>query len=301
MAPVIGIDVGGSKTHGVRSDGDRVLAEAFGPSANIASVGVQEATAELHALLDELGPDDVHAICVGTAGGDLAERQLLAVLQLRFPAVPVQVVHDTQLILAAAGLEHGVVVVSGTGSAAWGRSREGGQARAGGWGYLLGDDGSAYGVVRAALRHVLDRSDAGDPPDPLTDELLRSCATTTTRELLDVFYRSPSRRRWARESTVVFRLAEAGDAAARAIVTDAAAELVRAATHVCRRIASAGPVVLAGGLAVHQPLLQQAVGAGLAAAGVADVRVLRGDPVQGAVALALGSVTGGATPAGVAP
>lgn len=51
--------------------------------------------------------------------------------------------HDTQLLLAAAGRDEGVALISGTGSVAWGRRRDGVHARAGGWGYLHGDEGSS--------------------------------------------------------------------------------------------------------------------------------------------------------------
>ena len=68
-------------------------------------------------------------------------------------------------ILAAAGLDEGIALIAGTGSVAWGRDRTGRSARAGGWGYLLGDEGSGYAVVRETVRHALRlaRPGAGDP------------------------------------------------------------------------------------------------------------------------------------------
>ena len=296
---VLGIDIGGSKTNGVRAEigsdtAATVLAEATVGSASMSSVGATEAARQLDILLSRLGTSGVQAVCVGAAGVDTpeAETRLLLLVRERFPAVPVRVVHDTHLVLAAAGLITGAVGISGTGSAAWGRNSEGQHWRASGWGYLLGDEGSAYGVIRAALRHVLDRADNDVPADLLTRELTRSCSVESTSELLDLFYKTPSRREWAAKASLVFALAEASDPVCLDIVHGAATELVRAVTRVCRKLGLAGPVVLAGGVAVHQPLLQTAVTAGLHSAGIDNVRVLYRDPVHGAVELARALLAG---------
>jgi glucosamine kinase len=291
---VIGIDIGGSKTHGVRVRGRRVEREAFAASANPSSVGLGEAGDQLQLLAAELvGPGDVvDAVCVGAAGVETpdAEERLRALVQRCLPGVPaaaVLVVHDTRLVLAAAGLAAGVVAISGTGSAAWGRTEAGDQVRAGGWGYILGDDGSGFGVVRGAIRHTLDRADAGAAPDALTRALLLACAVDSPKHLLERFYDSPSPREWAARADLVFELAQAHDEAAAKIVDDAGAELVRAVVRVSRRLGLDGPVVLAGGLALNQPLLQQTVRDGLKDHGLVDVRLLERDPVHGAVELAL--------------
>jgi glucosamine kinase len=286
---VIGIDIGGSKTHGVRYSAGAVVREAFAASANIASVGIQEAGLQLRAVATELGRTGVQAICVGAAGVDApeAERRLHQLVQQYFPAVPVRIVHDTQLVLAAAGLTEGAVLISGTGSAAWGRNADGVHARAGGWGYVLGDEGGAYGVTRAAVRHALHRNDEGLPVDRLTAALLRAGNVTSPADLLERFYREPAPRAWAARARLVFDLALVEDEAALAIVDAAVTELVQAVTRVCTRLDLPGPVVLAGGLALHQPLLLTRLRAALAEHGLNDVRILRQEPVHGAVTLAL--------------
>lgn len=304
VAAVVGIDIGGSKTHGVLSRGGTVLAESVQGAANPSSVGVAEAARQLDALVADLtaaapgGQPEVAAVCVGAAGieSDDAVDRLDLLVSERFPGVPVRVVHDTALVLAAAGLDAGLVVISGTGSAAWGRTAAGEQARAGGWGYVLGDAGSGYGLARAAVRHVLDRADEGLVPDPLTATLLGACGVDSPAQLLDLFYAAPERRTWAARAGAVVALAEAGDADAVGLVDDTAAELVQAVTRVGRRLGLTGPVVLAGGLVVHQPLLQATVADQLATAGLSDVRVLDTAPVHGAVALAAALAAGSTGP-----
>lgn len=288
---VLGLDIGGSKTHAVLSDGDLVLAEAYGPSANIASLGAEPAGAALSEVVRALGvlPGPVAVACAGAAGVE-SEREragLAALIAERVPGARVRVVHDTRLLLAAAGLPHGVALISGTGSVAWGSTPDGRWARAGGWGYLLGDEGSGYAVATAAVRHVLGRADRGQAPDELGTALLARCALADVDELLSHFYAHTERVYWARTASVVFDLASSGDRVCSGLVDVAADELAELVRTVCARLDLTGPVVCAGGQLVHRPLLVRRLRAVLAAAGVNDVRVLDRDPVHGAVVLAL--------------
>lgn len=285
---VIGLDVGGSKTCGMRAEDGVVVREALAGSANISSVGLTGAAAALDTLLERLGREGVSAVCAGAAGADTpeGEARLATLLRDRLPGVRIVVVHDTQLILAAAGLHVGVVVIAGTGSVAWGRHDSGAQARAGGWGYLLGDEGSGYGVARAAVRHALTSAEHGAPPDLLAEHLVRDCGLVRPEQLLDHFYARPERDYWAGRARVVFALAAEGDEPSARIVDDAATTLADLAAALCGRLDLPGPVVLAGGLAIHQPALQRAVRDKLARHRIDDVRILDREPVFGAVQLA---------------
>lgn len=285
---VVGIDAGGSKTKGVRVEGGRVIREARSASANISSVGVEEAGRQLDLLLDELDRGGVAAACIGAAGADTpeGEERLRRLLQDKLPEARVRVVHDTPLVLAAAGVEYGIVLISGTGSVAWGVGPTGEDARAGGWGYLLGDEGSGFGIAREAVRHALTALDRNLPPDRLSGRLVEVCGLDRPQQLLDFFYADPGRRGWADRARVVFELAEDGDAASEQIVQEAAAALAEIALVVSERLSLPGPVVMAGGLVVNQPQLQSKVRARLSERGITDVWVLEDEPVLGAVRLA---------------
>jgi N-acetylglucosamine kinase-like BadF-type ATPase len=267
---VIGVDIGGSKTHGIRA---------------VDGAPVAEAGRQLAALFAQLDPRGVEAVCAGAAGAD-GTGSIAAITGLIADLVPgaqVSVVHDARLVLAAEGLDDGVSLIAGTGSVAWGRRGDGTEARAGGWGHLLGDEGSGYRVAIDAVRHALDRMDAGEPADPLTDALLASCDLVDRTELIDFVYVRQDRRYWAERAAVVAELAAQGDPAAAGIVDAAADALAALATRVLGRLDLAGPVVLGGGFAVHQPMLQQAVRERLPGT---DVRVLTHAPAVGAVRLA---------------
>jgi glucosamine kinase len=285
LRTVIGIDIGGSKTHGIRSVDGVPVAEAVAGSANLASVGTAEAGRQLDALFARLGPEGVGAVCAGAAGADGATSvgTLERLLAERAPGAAVQVVHDARLVLSAAGLDAGVALISGTGSVAWGAHPDGTDARAGGWGHLLGDEGSGYRIALDAVRHALDRMDAGAPVDPLTTALLASCDLTDREQLIDHVYATQDRRYWAQRAAAVITLADEEDATALAILGAAADALAVLADRVFGRIGRPGPVVLGGGLLVHQPLLQRQVRERLP--GV-EVRVLTDAPVMGALRLA---------------
>jgi glucosamine kinase len=282
---VIGVDIGGSKTYGIRAVDGEPVAEAVAGSANVAAVGVPEAGRQLDALFAQMDVRGVDAVCAGAAGADGTE-SIAAITRLladRVPGAQVSVVHDARLVLAAEGLDAGVSLIAGTGSVAWGRRADGTEARAGGWGYLLGDEGSGYRVALDAVRHALDRMDAGAPVDPLTTALLDSCGLAGPDELIDFVYSRQDRRYWAERAAVVTGLAAQGDPAAGVIIDAAADALAALATRVLGRLHLPGPVVLGGGFAVHQPLLQRAVCERLAGT---EVRVLTHAPAVGAVRLA---------------
>ncbi|WP_069162702.1 N-acetylglucosamine kinase [Nocardia altamirensis] len=287
MTTTLGLDIGGSKTMAVRAEGGVAVAEARAGSANVASVGVHEAGRQLDAILERVGAYGVKAVCAGAAGADTPEgcARLRDLLAERLPDAMIRVVHDSELVLAAAGVDDGVALISGTGSVAWGR-HDGRTARAGGWGYLLGDQGSGYAMARAAVCRALAAVDRGEPADRLGRAMAAECGLRSTEQLLDHFYNHTDRRYWARRASVVVELAEAGDSAGRAIVEEAVADLADLVGTVADRLSCRGPVIVAGGMAVNQPLVHNELRRTLAARGIDDMRVLDADPVHGALRLA---------------
>src|SRR6185295_3235694 len=101
----------------------------------------------------------------------------------------VLVVNDALVALEAGAPDRpGVVVIAGTGSIAYGRNERNEAARAGGWGYVLGDEGSGYWIGRAALRAVLRAADQRGPATVLTPMLLEHFNVTQPQLLLHEVY-----------------------------------------------------------------------------------------------------------------
>lgn len=285
---VIGLDIGGTKTHGVRFEDGEAAADHSAGSSNVQNVSRETAAANLADLFARIGGGPVARVYAGSGGIDTAEdaAALAALIQPHVPGARVTVVHDSRLLLAAGGTDTGVAVIAGTGSAAWGRNHDGGEARAGGWGYLLGDEGSGYWLGREAVRHSLRRMNQGRQPDPLTVSLLEACGLDHPNRLIALFHSPEAGRRfWAQQARLVVEAASAGDPESRALLDRAGADLAALALEVLGQLGINGPVILGGGLGMHVSALQDSFRSNLAGGGVTDVRVLDREPVFGVLQL----------------
>jgi N-acetylglucosamine kinase-like BadF-type ATPase len=214
---------------------------------------------------------------------------------------PVLVVNDAlAALVAGAGDEGpGIVLIAGTGSICYGRNEAGQAARAGGWGYLLGDEGSGWWIGRQALSAVMRAGDGRGPATLLTARVLAHFAFEQVSELVhEVYYRDTRRRAVAGLSAVVQGAADDGDVVARQLLSDAADELVLAVRSVATRLEMRGlqfPLVLSGSLFRVIPTLLSDVLVRLAeVAPRSQPRVLELEPAMGAVRLALAEARGGA-------
>jgi N-acetylglucosamine kinase-like BadF-type ATPase len=245
--------------------------------ATLAPRVVEARLTELLAGLGEARPD---ASCAGSAGAELPEgrARLEGLLQRMLPGSIVRVVHDSHLVLAAAGVEQGIALIAGTGSVAYGRTRDGREARRGGWGWMLGDEGSGVWIAREAARLVMTRAESGFEEGTLDRALVRAIQAKDAAGLSARMHALTEPMEWASLASVVFETADA-DAGSRDIIRRAASELAKLVVEV--RVP--GPVVLAGGLLLHQPRLEQAVRKSLPHR---DCVRLERQPVDGAVRLA---------------
>jgi N-acetylglucosamine kinase-like BadF-type ATPase len=287
---LLGIDIGGTRSRARLRTGAQIIAESQGPSASLPAAGRGQAEAALRGLLDDLKLDptqQLDAICVGSAGLSVPGAREFLHEQLAPLTRPgaLAIVTDVQLVLPAAGLTEGVAVICGTGSVAVG-SHGGRTVQVGGWGFLLGDEGGGYWVVREALRVLLDRRDHGVAPGPLGDQLLASTGARDLAALHRFVYQQPHRpASWARHASLVLDSADPAAAAIAARAADAAASLAAAAV---KELDSPRglPVVLAGGLLGNDAFQHAARQAVAQALPKAEVTVLADEPVAGAIRLA---------------
>jgi N-acetylglucosamine kinase-like BadF-type ATPase len=285
---VIGLDIGGTKTRGVRFEDGVVVADESVGSSNVQNVTRAEAALHLAELFGRIGGGTVAQVYAGAGGidTDADAEALAALIAPHVPGARITVVHDSRLLLAAGGASTGVAVIGGTGSAAWGRNGLGEEARAGGWGYLLGDEGSGYWLGREAVRHSLRRMNQGLEPDELTTALLASCGVDDPNKLIALFH-SPEtgRRYWADKARLVVDAAAAGHTASQDLVDQAGRDLAGLAEQTVRQLGIDGPVILGSGLGMNVPRLQESFRSALADAGITDVRILEQDPVFGVLQL----------------
>ncbi|MGH9379547.1 MAG: N-acetylglucosamine kinase [Thermoanaerobaculia bacterium] len=294
MRYVLGIDAGGTKTVGLLADDEgKVLRDTRAGGANLRLHGELGVEKVLYQVLEALDPPDpVAAACLGMAGVDRAEDKAVIddVLRRLGLRQGVRIVNDAYVALVAgssAGI--GIVVVSGTGSIAYGIDPQGHTARSGGWGPLLGDEGSAFWLGHAAVRQGVRATDGRGPATSLYDRIRERVGVEETSGLVEWFYdQELSRDRVARLASVVEEAARDGDGAASDLLNQAAEHLARAARSVSRQLTFADgyPVVLAGGAFRACPSLHARLEACLDLPKARVVR-LEAEPATGAVQLAL--------------
>jgi glucosamine kinase len=279
----LGLDIGGSSSRARLRGGGRADVDAEGPGANVATLDSHVVDDRLSRLLAKLGHVRPGACCAGAAGAEVPEgrSRLQKLLGRLLPDCPIAVVHDARLVLAASGIDEGIALIAGTGSVAYGRTRDGREVQRGGWGWMIGDEGGGVWITREAARLVMARHDAGWPLGTLGDALLPACGAADPLQLIANLHARREPREWAVLASTVFETADS-DAGSREIVSRAATELTRLAGYVGHALGLRGPVVLAGGLLLNQPRLEVAVREGVA---LPCVR-LEQPPVEGAVRLA---------------
>ncbi len=278
---VLGLDIGGSSSRARLVEGGRVIAEAQAPGANVALIDPRLVEERLTSLIQQLGSPRPAVCCAGAAGSEVpaARRLLEELLRKLLPGVRVLVVHDTRLILAAAGLDVGIALIAGTGSVAHARNAAGDEARAGGWGWMIGDEGSGAWIVRAALRELMRRRESDEPMGVLGERLLAATQSEDVLELIGRMQGYHEAGQWAAFAGAVFDATD--DPGAVRIIDSAAQSLAQLAGRAGTKVGVKGPVVIAGGLLTNFPDLASRV-----QARVGSATVLEEEPVVGAVRLA---------------
>lgn len=258
---VIGIDGGGTKTRVHLADlRGSLLGVGEAGTSNPVVHGVPAAQRELELAITRAFEkssrprERAAALCMGLGGaGRASEQQELVDWARAHLAERVQVVNDGEIVLAAGTPEDwGVALVAGTGSIAWGRNRAGETARAGGWGYLMGDEGSGFDLARGALRAATRFADGRGATTRLLEAILDFWDLSAPPDLVRRVYRSGlTHVEIAVLAPIVVRLAQEGDEVALHLVMEGASWLARSVAAVSRalRFESASfPLALTGGV-----------------------------------------------------
>jgi len=233
MRYVLGLDGGGTKTECVLLGEDgRIIVESRGGPANPNRVGFAGAAA---AVRDAAGAamrtagvsaDQVRALCAGLAGAanpDSAQK-MKRLLEEEFPGIAIRICTDLDLTLKAVGEGAAIVLIAGTGSGAVGRDAHGQMARVGGYGYLLGDEGSAHHVGQRAMNAALRHFERTGLDAPLGKRILAETGEPSWAELQARVNAAPDDV-FPRLFPVVVQAEASGDAAARRLLEECAAAL----------------------------------------------------------------------------
>jgi N-acetylglucosamine kinase-like BadF-type ATPase len=246
----LGVDGGQSSTTAlIGNETGRVLGWGTGGPCN--HVGKAEGHARFIRALDEcvgqaceragLDREAVafRAACFGMSGGP-EDKAAIIHETLRIGTL----VTTTDALIALAGAtagEPGIITIAGTGSIAFGRNAAGREMRAGGWGYVFGDEGSGFDICRQALRAALRQEEGWGPATALHAMLLAATASRSANEVLHRFYTDEwPRSRVASLAGLVDTAASEGDAVARAILSASAQQLAALAGSVRQALWGAG-------------------------------------------------------------
>jgi N-acetylglucosamine kinase-like BadF-type ATPase len=247
----LGIDGGGTKTVCVVIDAQGVvLGRGEAGASNYQSIGINAAFKTIAKAIQQAIETikltekiEIQGICLGLAGvgrprdievvqgivNDLQNNQNLPIAWNLQPN-NILICNDA-LISLVGGIGHdvGIVVAAGTGAIVFGRNEQGVTKRVGGWGYIIGDEGSAYKIAIAGMQAAMQSYDGREKPTRLNDAFINYLAIDTIEDIIEVVYR----RGWgvkeiAALAMVVDNMADEGDEVAMRIIDEAIGELVKA-------------------------------------------------------------------------
>ncbi len=271
MRYVLGIDGGGTKTLAVITDeAGKVAGCSQGGPSNYDDIGIERARDNIRECVARASARAGHAsppfaaAFLGMAGV-VSERDRAAIrsvahsLELAADA-HIGIDHDCRAALAGGLLgSPGIVVIAGTGSSVYGRNAHGDDWRAGGWGALVSDEGSAYSLGVAAIRSAVRSYDGRIPHSLLEESVLLRLGLS---HMLDVMHRiyvqALSRAEIASLAPLVVDATLAGDDAALNIIRVGTAELADCVRAVARRLNLEGArVAVTGGMFSAGPIYRE--------------------------------------------
>jgi N-acetylglucosamine kinase-like BadF-type ATPase len=266
---ILGVDGGGTKTVAWLAplDDDSntvVLGRGQAGPGNPRAAGFETAQANIttaiaNAFADAKIPQStIAAVCLGLAGvGRPADRAAMAAWAAGLDIAPQgNVTHDAEPVLVAAAPDCvGIALICGTGSLAWGRNSDGKIARCGGWGHLLGDEGSGYKIALAGLDAAVRSADRRAPRTDLLAAYMQRLDAELPEDIIESIYAPEmTRARIAELASTVFDL-RTTDEVAEAIIEQAAAELALLVAILSRQLGFSSEgytLALTGGVLLHQ-------------------------------------------------
>ncbi len=249
---IFGLDGGGTGSRlRIADEKNQVLVEQTGEGVNPQAVGYPVAVERIAGLFrrgfrvlkETLGWTvdirDFEAGCFAIAGGGVLEEarkleeKLKGALEFRCPLV---FVSDAEAALVG-GLKslEGMILVSGTGSIALARLRDGTVVRSGGYGHFLGDEGSAFWIAKEAVTRSIRSWEGRDLPTKMLSAILSYFTIQTPYDFIPLWYQRFDKALIAGAAQIVEGFREQGDPLASEIFLQAAEELAKLVESVFRR------------------------------------------------------------------
>lgn len=263
MKIIAGIDGGGTKTKVICQNlqGKTIAEEKFG-AFNPNSIGEMELSNLLTQICDFLQKQgDCVSVCIGAAGVSNSRMNIMINSAMKQSGIKKwKLIGDHEIAFwgALEGKE-GVALIAGTGSICYGRNEDGENIRVGGWGHLIGDEGSAYAIGRDALRAVTHLKDGYGEPTQLAELVKERLCLDSRQKLIDYIYKN-DKSYVARVSRLVEQAATQGDTVAIKILHDNALSVSKQVEVVVKQLRmKKGEVALCGGLLENDTIYRKFV------------------------------------------
>jgi N-acetylglucosamine kinase-like BadF-type ATPase len=307
---LIVVDAGGTKTTAwlvdlSRREGEQVIGRGRASAGNPLSVGFADAARAIREAVTSAcgdagqlrGRASRAILSIAGAANPQLREQFVEWVRASGLAERVAIVSDVLPVLAAGSEDcYGVALIAGTGSVAYGRALDGRAHLRGGWGYLLGDEGSGYAIGRAALQHTLHSLEVSTTHRPLIDAVLSAIGVNKVLELTRAIYGSNQPRvAIAAVAPHVIAFADDGDADAQSIIDDAANDLAQLVARTVQSIEPVdSPIALAasGGVLLSSKRLQDQLQIALRRDGLDCALHLVQDPLIGCIRLSAAEFDG---------
>jgi N-acetylglucosamine kinase-like BadF-type ATPase len=267
----VGIDGGGTKTFiRIMNEKEETIDTHVTTGSNISSIGYDK-TEEvikngINKILsrNQLSIKSCKGLCIGAAGVDREkEKEEFESIFRKIGFESVQVMNDTQIVLKTVTDENkGIVVIAGTGSIVLG-IKNNKKVRAGGWGYKLGDEGSAYWIGMLGIKAVLDAYDQVSIPTDLTKKILSHFELEKVEDFIELFYKNTiNKNKIAEVSKIIDAAALIGDVVAIRILESSSHALGKQVIAVYRQLfdSESGkiPVILNGSVLLNSSIFFKA-------------------------------------------
>ncbi len=288
MKNFLGVDGGGSKTTAVVfNEKGEFIAKASGESINYYSVGIDNARKAMADIINQLPVREYDCAVIGMsalsdrATDDETAKFCNGIIKSN------KIIMDSDLFVALETMEtegECAVVISGTGSMAVCRNTDGSISHAGGFGYILGDEGSGYSIGISAIKTAIRAAENCIPQTTLTEKCIDFFSINNIYDLIELFYeKKVSRKIIAAFAKEVMHCAENGDPTALEIIKTEAKLLSETALSLLKEKNPATPVGLWGGVFQHNSIFRDTFINYLSENGFKDVKLLRFTPEIGAI------------------
>lgn len=284
----LGVDGGGSKTTAVVYDEKgNFICKAVGESINYYSVGIENARQAMADIISRLSQKSFDCAVIGMsalndrASAEETERFCGGIIESN------KIIMDSDLFVALEAMNcegECAFVISGTGSMAVCRNESGEISHAGGFGYIIGDEGSGYAIALGAIKTAIRAAEGIVSPTSLTEKCLQYFEAETVYDLIDIFYeKTVSRKDIAAFAKDVYICAKDGDITAHEILRSEAMLLSQTVLSLIKDKKSVIPVGLWGGIFQHNDIFRNYFCGFLSENGFNNVKLLDFTPEAGAI------------------